>query len=152
MILKNWGDYEIFRVFGFGDFDGGFDCCYNKLREIMKLLSVLVLMALCLLALSFGVVYAAPFVVSDPTLQGVTHCGYVLDGGVKVDSIVAVSPLGKSCKIDIGTVGVGNHSIAASFVNIDPIYGRSESVLSAPLEFTVPAKILNAPGVLKIVP
>ena len=46
MIWKNWGDYEIFRVFGFGDFDGGFDCCYNKLREIMKILSVLCLLAL----------------------------------------------------------------------------------------------------------
>ena len=55
MIWKNWGDYEIFRVFGFGDFDGGFDCCYNKLREIMKILSVL-----CLLALSVGAAVAAP--------------------------------------------------------------------------------------------
>ena len=113
----------------------------------MKFLSVL-----CLLALSAGVVYAAPWVVSDPTLQGVTHCGSVLDGGVKVDSLVAASPLGKSCKIDIGAVGVGNHSIAASFVNMDPVYGRSESVMSAPLDFTVPAKTLNAPGVLKIAP
>ena len=118
----------------------------------MKILSVLCLLALCLLALSAGVVYAAPFVVSDPTLQGVTHCGSVLDGGTKVDSLVAVSPLGKSCKIDIGTVGVGNHSIAASFVNIDPIYGRVESAMSAPFDFTVPSKTLNAPGVLKIAP
>ena len=113
----------------------------------MKFLSVL-----CLLVLSCGVVYAAPFVVSDPTLQGVTHCGYVLDGGVKVDSLVSVSPLGKSCKIDIGAVGVGNHSITASFVNIDPTYGRQESVQSAPLDFTVPAKSLNGTGVLRLVP
>ena len=113
----------------------------------MKILSVL-----CLLALSVGVVTAAPWVVSDPTLQGVTHCGSVLDGGVKVDSLVSVSPLGKSCKIDVGAVGAGNHSITASFVNIDPVYGRSESVMSAPLDFTVPAKTLNAPGVLKIAP
>ena len=99
-----------------------------------------------------GLAVAAPFVVSDPTLQGVTHCGYVLDGGVKVDSLVAVSPLGKSCKIDIGTVGVGNHTITASFVNIDPTYGRQESVQSAPLDFTVPAKGLNGTGVLRLVP
>jgi len=118
----------------------------------MKILSVLCLLALCLLVFSCGVVHAAPFVVSDPTLQGVTHCGSVLDGGVKVDSIVAVSPLGKSCKIDIGTVGVGNHSIAASFVNIDPTYGRVESAMSVPLDFTVPSKTLNAPVVLKIAP
>ena len=118
----------------------------------MKILSVLVLMALCLLALSVGVVYAAPFVVSDPTLQGVTHCGSVLDGGVKVDSLVSVSPLGKSCKIDVGAVGAGNHSITASFVNIDPVYGRQESVQSAPLDFTVPAKGLNGTGVLRLVP
>ena len=118
----------------------------------MKILSVLVLMALCLLALSVGVVYAAPWVVSDPTLQGVTHCGSVLDGGVKVDSMVAVSPLGKSCKIDVGAVGAGNHSIASSFVNIDPVWGRSESVLSAPLDFTVPSKNLNGTGALRLVP
>ena len=113
----------------------------------MKFLNVLVLMAL-----SVGVVTAAPFVVSDPTLQGVTHCGSVLDGGVKVDSVVAVSPLGKSCKIDIGSVGGGNHSIAASFVNIDPVYGRQESVQSAPFVFVVPSGTINAPGALKIVP
>ena len=113
----------------------------------MKILSVLVLMAL-----SVGVVYAAPFVVSDPTIQGVTHCGSVLDGGVKVDSLVAASPLGKSCKIDVGAVGAGNHSITASFVNIDPTYGRVESAMSVPFDFTVPAKTLNAPGVLKIAP
>ena len=120
----------------------------------MKLFLNLLLVFLIGSALWFfiGVVTAAPFVVSDPTLQGVTHCGSVLDGGVKVDSLVAVSPLGKSCKIDIGTVGVGNHSIAASFVNVDPIYGRSESVLSAPLDFTVPSKTLTAPVVLKIAP
>ena len=120
----------------------------------MKILSALCLMALCLMALCLmiGVVYAAPFVVSDPTLQGVTHCGSVLDGGVKVDSMVAVSPLGKSCKIDVGAVGAGNHSITASFVNIDPTYGRQESVQSAPLDFTVPSKSLNGTGALRLVP
>ena len=118
----------------------------------MKILSVLVLMALCLLALSVGVVYAAPFVVSDPTIQGVTHCGSVLDGGVKVDSLVAVSPSGKSCKIDMGSAATGNHSITASFVNIDPVYGRSESVMSAPLDFVVPSKSLNGTGLLRLVP
>jgi len=118
----------------------------------MKILSVLCLLALCLLALSAGVVYAAPFVVSDPTLQGVTHCGSVLDGGVKVDSLVAVSPLGKSCKIDVGSAVTGNHSITASFVNVDPVYGRSESVMSAPLDFVVPSKSLNGTGFLRLVP
>ena len=113
----------------------------------MKILSVL-----CLLVLSCGVVHAAPWVVSDPTLQGVTHCGSVLDGVVKVDSLVAVSPLGKSCKIDIGSVGGGNHSITASFVNIDTIYGRQESVQSAPFVFVVPSGTINAPGALKLVP
>ena len=120
----------------------------------MKLFLNLLLVFLIGSALWFfiGLAVAAPFVVSDPTLQGVTHFGSVLDGGVKVDSLVAVSPLGKSCKIDVGSAVTGNHSITASFVNIDPIYGRSESVMSAPLDFTVPAKTLNAPGVLKIAP
>ena len=113
----------------------------------MKILSVL-----CLLALSVGVAYASPFVVSDPTLQGVTYCGSVLDGGVKVDSIVAVSPLGKSCKIDVGSAATGNHSITASFVNVDQVYGRVESAMSAPLDFTVPGKSLNGTGVLRLVP
>ena len=104
-----------------------------------------------LMAISFSA-YSAPWVVSDPTLQGVTHCGSVLDGGTKVDSLVAVSPLGKSCKIDVGSAATGNHSITASFINIDPTYGRSESAMSAPLEFTVPAKSLNGTGVLRLVP
>jgi len=95
---------------------------------------------------------AAPFVVSDPTLQGVTHCGSVLDGGTKVDSLVAVSPLGKSCKIDVGSAATGNHSITASFINIDPTYGRVESAMSAPLDFTVPGKSLNGTGALRLVP
>lgn len=111
-----------------------------------------ILFALFLLALSVGAVYAAPFVVSDPTSQTVTHCGYILDGGAKIDSLVAVSPLGKSCKIDIGKVLSGSHSLTASFVNIDPTFGRSESVMTLPFVFVVPLDTLNAPGMLRIVP
>ena len=110
------------------------------------------LISVCLLMIASFTVSSAPFVVSDPTLQGVTHCGSVLDGGVKLDSLVAVSPLGKSCKIDIGAVSVGKHSIAASFVNVDPVYGRSESVMTPPFVFVVPENILTAPDLLRIVP
>ena len=99
-----------------------------------------------------GAVGAAPFIVSDPTAQVVTHCGYILDGAAKVDSVVATSPLGKSCKIDIGAVAVGSHTLTASFVNIDAVYGRSESPMTPNFTFVVPSKSLTTPIDLRIAP
>ena len=91
---------------------------------------------------------AAPFVTSDPTTQKVTHCGILLDSGTKVDVPVAtVSTTSAICKYDIGAVNVGPHVIKATFVNIDPVWGRSESVTSVPLDFVRPDNAITNPPV-----
>ena len=87
---------------------------------------------------------AAPFVVSDSTTQVVTHCGVVLDSGSKIDvPVVTATPTTAICKYDISAVSVGPHTIKATFVNIDPIWGRSESVFSSPLDFVRPSNVIN---------
>ena len=92
------------------------------------------------------VVYAAPYAVSDPTTQAVTDCGIQLDNNVKMDIDVEVVTGGKRCKYDLTTVSAGTHTIKATFVNIDPTWGRSESVFSTPLTFTRPvAAVPTAP-------
>jgi len=100
-----------------------------------------------------SIAIAGPFVTSDPTTQIVTHCGYVLDVEAKVDSPIAVVTGGNICKIDVGAVAAGSHTLKATFVNIDPVWGRSESVFSAPLTFVRPASTLpTAPTTLTIKP
>jgi hypothetical protein len=106
---------------------------------------------LALLALLLGANWAsaAPFVESDPTTQTVSHCGVVIDTAAKYDVAVVAS----ACKIDISGVTVGTHTIKATFVRIDPIWGRSESVFSLPLTFTRPAAVMpTAPVGLVIIP
>ena len=112
-----------------------------------KILLIAGLYALCNIAI------AAPFVTSDPTAQKVTHCGILLDSGVKVDvPVTTVNATNAICKYDIGTVSIGLHTIKATFVNIDPVWGRSESVTSVPLDFVRPDNaITNPPTNLGIV-
>lgn len=90
--------------------------------------------------------FASPFVVSDATTQKVTHCGVMLDSGAKVDvPVVSDSPTTAICKYDIGGVSVGPHTIKTTFINIDPIWGRSESVYSTPLDFVRPGDTVSQP-------
>jgi len=98
-------------------------------------------------------VLATPYVQSDPTTQIVTHCGILLDNGTKVDvPVVTVNATSAICKYDIGGVAVGPHTIKATFVNIDPVWGRSESVYSVPLDFVRPGNaITNPPAGLGII-
>jgi len=98
-----------------------------------------------------AMVYAAPFVVSDPSTQTVTHCAYVIDANAQVDSVVETVPEGKRCKIDIGSSLAGVHTLKAKFVNIDPVWGRVESVFSPNFTYTKPG-LLTAPGGLEIIP
>jgi hypothetical protein len=106
-----------------------------------------------LLLLVPTLVLATPFVTSDPTTQIVTHCGVLLDSGAKVDiPVTTVNVTSAICKYDIGTVSVGPHTIKVTFVNIDPVWGRSESVTSVPLDFVRPSNaITNPPTGLGIV-
>jgi hypothetical protein len=86
---------------------------------------------------------SAPFVTSDATTQKVTHCGILLDSGAKVEvPVVSVSPTSAICKYDVGGVVVGAHTIKATFINVDPLWGRSESVYSVPLDFERPAQTI----------
>lgn len=95
-----------------------------------------------------SLVVASPFVVSDPTTQTVTHCGILLDSGVKVDiPVTTVNATSAICKYDIGGVSVGPHAIKATFINIDPVWGRSESVTSVPLDFVRPGNVITNPPV-----
>ena len=112
---------------------------------LYKLLPAILLLALPTLT------YAAPFITSDPTTQTVTHCGAQFDTAPKFDSVVQSD---KSCKIDIpASLAPGVHTVKATYVNIDPVWGRSESVFSAPFTFTKPAlSIPAAPAGLGITP
>jgi len=107
-------------------------------------------MKLLLLVLLFPMVAtAAPFIVSDPTTQTVTGCGVQIDTAAKYDTTV----VNKACHIDISKVAVGPHIIKATFFNVDPVWGRSESVFSAPLTFIRPvAAILTAPLGIALTP
>lgn len=111
--------------------------------------------ALLLLALFCipGLSFATPFLVSDPTTQTVTHCGYLLDSATKVDIPVVSVTGGKICKIDLQPVSTGTHSIKLTFVNIDPVWGRSESVETSPFSLTRPSStVTNTPAGLAIIP
>lgn len=88
---------------------------------------------------------AAPFVSSDPTAQAVTHCGIVMDAAAKVVVPVFTDATGKYCKFDIASVAVGSHTVKATFINQDPVWGALESALSAPFLFVRPAIPTAAP-------
>lgn len=121
----------------------------------MKLLSILLLMPILFAFLLLVAVSAqsAPFVVSDSTMQTVTHCGLLLDSAAKLDVPVVTVTDGKICKFDLSAVTAGVHSIKATFVNIDPVWGRSESVASVPFTFTRPASTMGeSPAGLVIIP
>jgi hypothetical protein len=95
-------------------------------------------------------VSASPFIVSDDTAQDVTHCGVFIDSDPKIDIPVTDT---KSCKYDINYVSVGAHTIKFTYVKIDPIWGRSESVESAPFTFTRPSQTIEvSPSGLLIAP
>lgn len=87
--------------------------------------------------------FASPFVISDPITEVVTHCGYILDSNDKVDVPVADTIGGKQCKVDLQGLAVGNHTVKLTFVNIDPVWGRAESVESAPFSLVKPTNVLT---------
>jgi len=81
---------------------------------------------------------AAPFVVADLADQTTTHCAISVDGGAySADVPVQGSP--KVCKHDLSAVAAGSHTVTLKAVKVDPVWGRQESVASAPFTFTRPA-------------
>jgi hypothetical protein len=80
---------------------------------------------------------AAPFVVSDPVDPACTHCGFKTDAGTRTDVAVALDGTAKICKLDISSLAAGSHTVNATAVAIDPVWGRRESVASANFPFVV---------------
>jgi hypothetical protein len=104
-----------------------------------------------LLLLSIGCSTAAPFIESDPTTQTVTHCGFTVDATPVVEVPVLVTPTGSICKLDVTGTKSGQHTVTAKFINIDTMWGRTESVASVAYTFTVPNGTLSdAPLNLKL--
>ncbi len=90
--------------------------------------------------------HSAPFVVSDPTTQTVTHCGIVINSDTKIDSPVETVTGGKRCKYDLTGYAPGALSIKATFINVDPVWGRQESVFSVPLVLQKPTSPVPPAG------
>ena len=108
--------------------------------------SIFYLLFIGTLLYSISSANAAPFVTSDATTQKVTHCGILLDTGAKVEvPVTTVTPTSAICKYDVGGVTVGSHTIKATFINVDPVWGRSESVTSLPLDFARPDQTIATP-------
>lgn len=101
-------------------------------------------MKTCLLYLAMlvpMVAGAAPFVISDPSTDTPqpTHCGLLLDAAAKVDVAVAKDANGKAyCQFDMAGITTGAHTVKATFILVDPTWGRVESPVSVPLALTRP--------------
>jgi hypothetical protein len=117
------------------------------LMQVFKMIFVSILAMMALEA------QAAPFVVSDPTTQSVTHCVLLLNSKPAVDSPLEVTTGGKRCKVDVSTAAIGVNSLRLRFASIDPIWGRVESADSTPFTFTRPgSENLSVPDGLGLTP
>lgn len=102
-------------------------------------------------------VFASPFVVSDPyKVDPVnkllpTHCKLIVDDVSKGDIPIFADSTGSYCKFDMAGLASGTHTIKGTHVLIDVKYGRLESEPSNPLELTKPSPPI-APGSLKLIP
>lgn len=93
------------------------------------------LFAICFLP---SIAFAAPFVKSDPLDPRATHCGWTVDATPKVDLPVLATPTGNICNYDLASISVGAHTIKATAVVLDPVWGRLESADSIPLSLSKP--------------
>jgi len=114
------------------------------MRNRRKIL-LLVLMLLSPVALS------APFVVSDPLDPTVTHCGILMDAAAKVVIPVVPDVGGNICQYDLAGISNGSHTVRATAIAADPVFGDQESAESLPLSFVKPGQP-GAPGGLKLRP
>ncbi len=105
-----------------------------------------VILFLCAL-LASAYAAAAPFA-QAAVVAGVTSCNFSLDGGAKVNVLVAAG----LCKFDLSGVSSGSHNITVTAVTTsDPIWGTQESAASSPLAFSRPAAPTTPSG-LQLVP
>ena len=96
-------------------------------------------------------VFSAPFVVSDPLDARATHCGILMDATPKQVIPVVADAGGNICKFDLAGLANGSHTVRATAIAIDPIWGSQESAESVPLVFVKPGLPAN-PGGLKLQP
>lgn len=99
---------------------------------------------------------SAPFVVSDPApLSGPqpTHCGVWIDTAARAETAVSRDATGAVfCKIDVGAVAAGgSHTVRASFIVRDSVWGSLESAQSPPFVFARPS-LPAAPAGLGLAP
>ena len=83
-------------------------------------------------------VFSAPFVVSDPLDARATHCGILMDAIPKQAIPVVADVGGNICKFDLAGLANGSHTVRATAIAVDPIWGSQESVESLPLSFVKP--------------
>ncbi len=102
------------------------------------------------LMLISSLAWGAPFVVSDPVITGVTQCGVFLDGSPKLTvpvTAVTLPVAGNICKVDVGSVSTGSHTISLTTITVnDPVWGSQESAKSSPLAFTRPLAPVSPSG------
>lgn len=100
------------------------------------------LLILCVLAMVGQHAHPAPFIVSaDFATTGTqpTHCGLFLDAAPKVEvPVVSQTSGAKFCKFDIAAVATGSHTVTATAIAKDTVWGTLESVKSSPFTFTRP--------------
>lgn len=101
--------------------------------------------------MGFTSVVAAPFIVSDALDPRATHCGWKMDAGTRTDVAVTLSGADKICKLDLAGLATGPHTVSATAVAVDPIWGRVESPASANFTFAVPTTP-TVPSGLKLAP
>jgi hypothetical protein len=110
------------------------------------------LLLLALLFFSTSALASPPFVVSDLLASGVSLCGVYMDAAPKATIPVAAVTGGNICKLDIGTISVGTHTVTMTAISVnDPIWGSQESAPSLPLSFTKQSPPA-APTGLKLIP
>ena len=109
---------------------------------------------LLLLAVSlapFAVSAQVPSVVSDPLDPSVTHCGFFFDALPKAVLPVVPDVGGNICQYDLAGISNGSHTLRATAIAVDPVFGTEESAESLPLSFVKPGQP-GAPGLLRLRP
>lgn len=109
---------------------------------------------LLLLFILGGAAQAAPFLICDPSTQvpPVTHYSITITDTVSKAVKTVDSPLvNKGCKYDLAGFLPGNYEFKAKFFFNDPVFGRKESVFSAPLLLPIPDAPMSPAG-LSVVP
>lgn len=103
---------------------------------------------------------AAPYLTSNESTQAITHCALVLDTNRSIELPATLNPITKLsyCSFDMAGTLTGAHTAKVRFIQVDPVWGRTESTdLSFPftrgeLTVTQPASVTLRSAVLNFLP